>query len=87
MLPATRSGSVRLTEIAIMPLGIARRAEAAATVLPNWLVDDLLPGEDRHGGDLALQRVVVGLVARVRVERRSAGTGCSEILPAARAAS
>ncbi len=36
MLPATRSGSVRLTEIAIMPGGIGRFEVASAIVLPNW---------------------------------------------------
>src|SRR3954451_6244317 len=38
MLPATRSGSVRFTEMATMPLGIGRLVEAACTVLPNWLL-------------------------------------------------
>ena len=38
MLPATRSGSVRFTEIAIMPLGMPGKVDVAAcTESPNWL--------------------------------------------------
>ena len=36
-LPATRSGSVRLTEMAVMPFGIGRELAVACTWLPNWL--------------------------------------------------
>ena len=40
--PATRAGSVRLTEMAILPLGIARALALPAT--PNFEVISCSPG-------------------------------------------
>ena len=59
--PATRSGSVRLTEMAILPLGMPRGEAASAALAPNLSDDDLLAREHALQGHGALEGVGVGL--------------------------